>query len=246
MKYLSILFFAILALISVRSSYAYTKNVTVTNWNTSTASFNYSISIDSQEYQYMLNTCPNMDYYFVLLRSFNGSNEAIPSYQEGETVTGAGTYTGTLSLEYDQWVNGLRLSIAGRQDESTQCDGLYGDDNNQNIIYDFPYNFSGTFGGGGGGGGGIPQANQQVLGATTDTISGFQDALTSNLAINIPIYAVVLISIAVVYFVIRRFKYLRQIDIMSVDNLANYTYDKEGHPHYSKWKAIKNQITTII
>jgi hypothetical protein len=52
----------------------------------------------------------------------------------------------------------------------------------------------------------VPVADPTVVAATSDTITGLQQAGTSNLATLIPIAAVLLISVAVVFFVIRHFR----------------------------------------
>jgi len=52
----------------------------------------------------------------------------------------------------------------------------------------------------------VPAADADVVTATTNTITGLQAELVSNLATLIPIAAVLLISVAVVFFVIRHFR----------------------------------------
>jgi sensor c-di-GMP phosphodiesterase-like protein len=55
----------------------------------------------------------------------------------------------------------------------------------------------------------VPDAN--VVSATTDSISGLQTAGTTNLATLIPIAAVLLISVAVLYFVVKHFRSLAHV-----------------------------------
>lgn len=52
----------------------------------------------------------------------------------------------------------------------------------------------------------MPTADAAVVSATTDAITGLQGELLTNLATLIPIAAVLLISVAVVFFVIRHFR----------------------------------------
>jgi len=52
----------------------------------------------------------------------------------------------------------------------------------------------------------MPVADADVVDATTDAISGLQAELLANLATLIPIAAVLLITVAVVFFVIRHFR----------------------------------------
>jgi hypothetical protein len=52
----------------------------------------------------------------------------------------------------------------------------------------------------------MPVADADVVTATTNAISGLQAELLSNLATLIPIAAVLLITVAVVFFVIRHFR----------------------------------------
>jgi len=52
----------------------------------------------------------------------------------------------------------------------------------------------------------VPVADPTVVGAVTDTITGLQEAATTNLGTLIPIAAVLLISVMVIYFVIRHFR----------------------------------------
>jgi len=51
-----------------------------------------------------------------------------------------------------------------------------------------------------------PVADATVVANTTDTINGLQQAALTNLGTLIPIAAVLLISVAVVFFVIRHFR----------------------------------------
>lgn len=51
-----------------------------------------------------------------------------------------------------------------------------------------------------------PTADATVVNATTDAVTGLQAELLDNLATLIPIAAVLLISVAVVFFVIRHFR----------------------------------------
>jgi len=52
----------------------------------------------------------------------------------------------------------------------------------------------------------MPAADVDVVAAVTDAISGLQAELLANLATLIPIAAVLLITVAVVFFVIRHFR----------------------------------------
>jgi hypothetical protein len=52
----------------------------------------------------------------------------------------------------------------------------------------------------------IPHANPSVVASTSDLISGVKGAAVTNLGVLIPIGAILLISIAVVYWVIRHFR----------------------------------------
>ena len=51
-----------------------------------------------------------------------------------------------------------------------------------------------------------PVADPTVVAETTNAINGLQQAATSNLGTLIPIASVLLISVIVVYFVIRHFR----------------------------------------
>jgi len=51
-----------------------------------------------------------------------------------------------------------------------------------------------------------PTPDAAVVNATTDAITGLQSGLLANLATLIPIAAVLLITVAIVFFVIRHFR----------------------------------------
>lgn len=57
----------------------------------------------------------------------------------------------------------------------------------------------------------VPVADPTVVSNTSDTITGLQQAGTGNLATLIPIAAVLLISVAVVFFVIRHFRAIAHV-----------------------------------
>ena len=56
-----------------------------------------------------------------------------------------------------------------------------------------------------------PFADPAVVTATTDSITGLQQAGTANLATLIPLAAVLLISVAVIYFVVKHFRSLAHV-----------------------------------
>lgn len=56
-----------------------------------------------------------------------------------------------------------------------------------------------------------PVADPTVVASTTDAITGLQQAGTANLATLIPIAAVLLISVAVVFFVVRHFRAMAHV-----------------------------------
>ena len=56
-----------------------------------------------------------------------------------------------------------------------------------------------------------PVADTAVVAATTDSITGLQEAGTANLATLIPLAAVLMISVAVIYFVVKHFRSLAHV-----------------------------------
>lgn len=195
-KYLFLLSFLVMPFLAVGTTYASDGSFTASNATLVglELGFDYSNPIPDSLGQYSaiaLFTCSDPT------NTCTTSADKISAFYGNTAYPDPETFSVTIGGE----VNGFTP-----EDGETYYIGFYDSNLNdwyisQGLVYD---ESEGTLGVSGGSS--TPEGDSAVLGATTDTITGIKNAFITRLGALIPVAAVLLISVAVIFFVIKKFR----------------------------------------